>query len=138
MFRMKMMGKRVNFGGRSVISPDPMIKTDQIGVPLFMAKKLTFPESVCNVNAERLAGLVRNGSLVHPGANVVEDEETGQQLLLAKMSAEEREGVARQLKVGRKIVHRHLHTGDVLLVNRQPTLHKPSIMAHLARVLPRE
>jgi DNA-directed RNA polymerase I subunit RPA1 len=46
MFRMKMMGKRVNFGARSVISPDPYITTDQIGVPIFMAKKLTFPESV--------------------------------------------------------------------------------------------
>lgn len=43
MFRMKMMGKRVNFGGRSVISPDPYITTDQIGVPIFMARKLTFP-----------------------------------------------------------------------------------------------
>ena len=46
MFRMKMMGKRVNFGARSVISPDPYITTDQIGVPVFMAKKLTYPESV--------------------------------------------------------------------------------------------
>jgi DNA-directed RNA polymerase beta' subunit len=76
---MKMMGKRVNFGGRSVISPDPMIKTDQIGIPLFMAKRLTFPESVANVNLERLCELVRNGSSVHPGANIVEDEETGKQ-----------------------------------------------------------
>ena len=54
MFRMKMMGKRVNFGGRSVISPDPNITTDQIGVPVFMARKLTFPESVSNISVERL------------------------------------------------------------------------------------
>ena len=54
MFRMKMMGKRVNYGGRSVISPDPYITTDQIGVPLFMAKKLTFPESVGSFNVEKL------------------------------------------------------------------------------------
>ena len=74
---MKMMGKRVNFGGRSVISPDPMIKTDQIGVPVFMALKLTFPESVAAVNYDKLARLVRNGSAVHPGANIVEDEESG-------------------------------------------------------------
>lgn len=51
---MKMMGKRVNFGARSVISPDPLITTDQIGVPEFMAKKLTFPEHVANVSADRL------------------------------------------------------------------------------------
>ena len=54
MFRMKMMGKRVNYGGRSVISPDPYITTDQIGVPIFMARKLTFPESVSSFNAEML------------------------------------------------------------------------------------
>jgi len=78
MFRMKMMGKRVNFGGRSVISPDPMITTDQIGVPVFMAKKLTFPESVAAISATRLAKSVRNGSEVHPGANMVVDEQTGQ------------------------------------------------------------
>ena len=77
MFRMKMMGKRVNFGGRSVISPDPYITTDQIGVPVFMAKKLTFPESVSLVNAEKLRKLVMNGPHAHPGANMIEDEETG-------------------------------------------------------------
>ena len=74
---MKMMGKRVNFGGRSVISPDPNITTDQIGVPVFMARKLTFPEGVSNINVERLRNLVRNGSSVHPGANMIEDEDTG-------------------------------------------------------------
>ncbi len=58
---MKMMGKRVNFGARSVISPDPYITTDQIGVPIFMAKKLTFPESVSAINAEKLRQLVMNG-----------------------------------------------------------------------------
>jgi len=77
MFRMKMMGKRVNFGGRSVISPDPNITTDQIGVPVFMARKLTFPESVSAINADKLGRLIKNGANVHPGANMVEDEVTG-------------------------------------------------------------
>ena len=133
-----MMGKRVNFGGRSVISPDPYITTDQIGVPVFMARKLTFPESVSNYNYNRLRQCVINGASVHPGANIVEDEQTGNQLSLRDMTPDELEGVANQLQVGRKIVHRHLSTGDVLLVNRQPTLHKPSIMAHIARILPKE
>lgn len=94
MFRMKMMGKRVNFGGRSVISPDPNITTDQIGVPVFMARKLTFPEGVSNINVERLRNLVRNGSAVHPGANMIEDEDTGYQILLQDMPQEERNGLA--------------------------------------------
>ena len=97
---MKMMGKRVDYGGRSVISPDPNITTDEIGVPVFMAKKLTFPESVANVNYERLAQMVKNGPLVHPGANMVLDEQTGQTTLLTRMSTEEREGVANKLKSG--------------------------------------
>ena len=91
---MKMMGKRVNFGARSVISPDPYITTDQIGVPLFMAKKLTFPESVSQVNVERLRQSVINGSKLHPGANIVEDEETGNRYHLDTLSIDQRRGLA--------------------------------------------
>ena len=103
-----------------------------------MARKLTFPESVSAINAVRLARLIKNGADVHPGANIVEDETTGKQILLSAMTKEERDGVANQIQVGRKIVHRHLTNGDVLIVNRQPTLHKPSMMTHIARVLPKE
>jgi DNA-directed RNA polymerase I subunit RPA1 len=103
-----------------------------------MAKKLTFPESVSEINAERLRQCVMNGPKQHPGANIVEDEETGHKYHLETLSFDQRRGLAYQLTVGRKIVYRHLTSGDVLLVNRQPTLHKPSIMAHLARVLPKE
>ena len=92
-----MMGKRVNFGGRSVISPDPYITTDQIGVPVFMARKLTFPESVSNYNYRRLRQCVINGASIHPGANIVEDEQTGIQLSLRDMTPDELEGVANQL-----------------------------------------
>ena len=103
-----------------------------------MAKKLTFPESVSHVNVERLRRSVINGPKQHPGANIVEDEETGQRIHLETLSLDQRRGLAYQLSVGRKIVYRHMHSGDVLLVNRQPTLHKPSIMAHIARILPKE
>lgn len=85
MFRMKMMGKRVNYGGRSVISPDPYITTDEIGVPVFMARKLTFPESVSNYNVERLRQAVVNGPIKHPGANKILNEETGEVLALDDM-----------------------------------------------------
>ena len=68
----------------------------------------------------------------------LEDEETGEQTHLDGKTPEQREGLARMLGVGRKIVYRHLRNGDPLLVNRQPTLHKPSIMAHRCRVLPKE
>ena len=97
MFRMKMMGKRVNYGGRSVISPDPYITTDEIGVPVFMARKLTYPEGVSNFNAERLRQMVINGPKMHPGANKILNEETGETIVLDDMTPEEREGLARIL-----------------------------------------
>lgn len=132
---MKMMGKRVNFAGRSVISPDPYISTDQIGVPEFIARTLTFPESVRNL--EKLKQCVINGAFKHPGANFIEYP-NGEKKALENMSLGERKAEAALLGSGGKTVLRHLESGDPLLVNRQPTLHKPSIMAHIARVLPKE
>jgi len=132
---MKMMGKRVNYAGRSVISPDPYISTDQIGVPEFIARTLTFPESVRNL--EKLKQMVINGAYKYPGANFVEYP-NGEKKALQHMTLVERRAEAALLGSGGKTVYRHLETGDPLLVNRQPTLHKPSIMAHIARVLPKE
>lgn len=71
LFRMKIMGKRVNFAARSVISPDPSLKTSEVGIPLFMAKKLTFPEPVNEWNAARLRTLLLNGPDVYPGAQAL-------------------------------------------------------------------
>jgi len=137
LFRMKMMGKRVNFAARSVISPDPYIDTNEIGIPQFMAKKLTFPESVAAFNAHKLRKLVTNGPDVYPGANIVEDEK-GIKTQLSALSKEQRKALAKILTTGQKTVYRHMETGDILMFNRQPTLHKPSIMGHKARVLPKE
>ncbi|VDM52658.1 unnamed protein product [Angiostrongylus costaricensis] len=69
LFRMNMMGKRVNFACRSVITPDPYLDVDEIGVPEVFAKKLTFTEPVNLFNKERLRKFVRNGPDVHPGTN---------------------------------------------------------------------
>lgn len=73
MFRMKMMGKRVNYAARSVISPDPYLDTNEVGVPLFMAKKLTYPEPVNEYNVEKLRTRIENGPFVYPGANFIEE-----------------------------------------------------------------
>lgn len=151
LFRKNMMGKRVNFAARSVISPDPNISVDQIGVPLVFAKKLTYPESVTPMNLNQLREAVLNGPDIYPGAHSVVFDD-GVTVILTKESV--REGIAARLSYLPKshshrqtnkqdtplttIVNRHLLTGDVLLFNRQPTLHKPSIMAFRARVLPNE
>lgn len=146
LFRKNMMGKRVNFAARSVISPDPNLETNEIGVPLVFAKKLTFPEPVTNHNFWEMKQAVINGPDRYPGASAIENE-TGQVVNLRFKSLDERTALANQLlapsnwrmKGSRnKKVYRHLTTGDVVLMNRQPTLHKPSIMGHKARVLPNE
>ena len=146
LFRMNMMGKRVNFAARSVISPDPNIETSEIGVPPVFAKKLTYPEPVTSHNFAELKQAVINGPDLWPGAVAVENE-SGQVINLARKSKDERTALANQLLTPsnshvngarNKKVHRHLHNGDVVIMNRQPTLHKPSMMCHRARVLPGE
>ncbi|KAL9122996.1 MAG: hypothetical protein Q9187_000454 [Circinaria calcarea] len=146
LFRKNMMGKRVNFAARSVISPDPNIETNEIGVPPVFAKKLTYPEPVTNHNFYDLKEAVLNGVEKWPGASAVENE-NGQVINLRTKNFEERQALANQLLAPsntnvtgakNKKVHRHLNNGDVVLMNRQPTLHKPSMMGHRARVLPGE
>ncbi|KAF2676541.1 DNA-directed RNA polymerase I subunit RPA1 [Lentithecium fluviatile CBS 122367] len=146
LFRKNMMGKRVNFAARSVISPDPNIETNQIGVPPVFAKKLTYPEPVTNHNFYDLKEAVLNGPDKWPGAVAIENE-FGQVVSLRKKNYEERQALANQLLAPssthvngskNKKVHRHLNNGDIVIMNRQPTLHKPSMMAHRARVLPGE
>lgn len=146
LFRMNMMGKRVNYAARSVISPDPNIETNEIGVPLVFAKKLTYPEPVTSYNFEQLSKAVINGPEKYPGASAIENE-NGQVLSLKRKSLEQRKALAKQLLTSTvpgskgdtsKKVYRHLQTGDVVVMNRQPTLHKPSMMGHRARVLKNE
>jgi hypothetical protein len=72
LFRMHMMGKRVNYACRSVITPDPYLDIDEIGIPELFARKLTFPEPVSHLNMRTLRSLIRNGPELHPGANFIE------------------------------------------------------------------
>eukprot|EP00163_Fabomonas_tropica_P030503 TRINITY_DN690_c0_g1_i4.p1 TRINITY_DN690_c0_g1~~TRINITY_DN690_c0_g1_i4.p1 ORF type:complete len:1694 (+),score=564.87 TRINITY_DN690_c0_g1_i4:426-5507(+) len=181
LFRKNMMGKRVNFACRSVLSPDPYLDVQEIGIPHYFAKNLTYVQPVFTWNVEEMRQAVINGPEVHPGANYVEDE-FGHKIDLKFRSKEQREALAKRLLTSdsitgdlsadgaaagagaaaaaaaagaggaggignpvatssrgpKKKVWRHLRTGDVVLVNRQPTLHKPSIMAHHARVLSHE
>ena len=136
LFRMHMMGKRVNYAARSVISPDPCLATSEIGVPMVFAKKLTYPETVTAFNLERLKHSVRNGPGKHPGATHLQMSDGGL-LSLENTSDSAREALAARLTPG-CIVHRQVRDGDVVLMNRQPSLHRPSMMAHRVRVLPGE
>ncbi|PKU48663.1 dna-directed rna polymerase i subunit rpa1 [Limosa lapponica baueri] len=145
LFRKHMMGKRVDFAARSVICPDMYISTNEIGIPMVFATKLTYPQPVTPWNVKELRQAVINGPQVHPGASMVINED-GSRTVLSASSLTQREAIAKQLltpssgapQSGLKIVCRHIKNGDVLLLNRQPTLHRPSIQAHRARILPGE
>ncbi|KYQ89196.1 RNA polymerase III [Tieghemostelium lacteum] len=130
-FRGNLSGKRVDFSGRTVISPDPNLCIDEVGVPQLIALTMSYPERVTDHNIQRLQKYVTNGPDVHPGANYIIYQDGEKKWL----KYGNREKFAAELKVG-DIVERHIIDGDVMLFNRQPSLHKLSIMAHKARVMP--
>ena len=131
-----MSGKRVDFTGRTVISPDPNCAIDEVMVPVLMAKVLTFPERVNRYNIEKLRKLILTGPEVHPGANFVEvAQENGAVNKISLHHARNRVKIADELKIG-DTVERHLANGDSVLFNRQPSLHRVSIMSHKARIMP--
>ena len=131
-FRGSLSGKRVDFSSRTVISPDPNLDISEVGVPSDVAKKLTIPERVSEWNIARLKQLILNGPNNYPGANYIIRPD-GVKIRLDYVT--ERQTVADSLAPG-YIVERHLSDGDIVMFNRQPSLHRMSIMAHFVRVLP--
>jgi len=127
--RGNLMGKRVDFSARSVITPDPNISIRELGVPMKVAKNITKPVLVNGKNMKFLLKLVRNGPDVHPGAKILE-RKNGESISLRYV---DRASVT--LEEG-DIVHRHMMDGDGVLFNRQPTLHRMSMMCHIAKIMP--
>ncbi|PWW74921.1 beta and beta-prime subunits of DNA dependent RNA-polymerase, partial [Tuber magnatum] len=127
-FRGNLSGKRVDFSGRTVISPDPNLSIDQVAVPILVAKNLTYPERVSRYNICKLQQLVQNGPDMWPGANYIIKSDSDFKLWL---KFGDRRRAADALVEG-DIVERHLEDGDVVLFNRQPSLHKLSILSHYA------
>ena len=128
--RGNLMGKRVDFSARTVISGDPNLDLDQVGVPISIARTLSYPEIVTRYNIHRLTEYVRNGPNEHPGAKYV-IRDTGDRI---DLRYNKRAGDI-ALQYGWK-VERHLMDDDPVLFNRQPSLHKMSMMAHRVKVMP--
>lgn len=133
-FRGSLAGKRVDFSARTVVSPDPKLSINEVGVPIEVAKVLVVPEKVTPWNLEEMRELVRRGPFEYPGANYIVRSDGGR---IDLRFVKDREALAEALKPG-YIVERHLRDGDIVLFNRQPSLHRMSIMAHKARVLPQK
>ncbi len=130
-FRHNLAGKRVNFAARTVISPDPCINFNDVGIPKSVAMELTIPERVTEWNKEWLIKAIKNGPKTYPGANYVIWPDGKKK----KITEETMEQIMEELDLGFK-VERHLIDGDQALFNRQPSLHRMSLMCHRIRVLP--
>ncbi len=131
-FRNNLSGKRVEFSARTVISPDPYLSINEVGVPLEVAMTLTVPVRVTPWNIDEVRKYVLNGPFKYPGANYVIDP-NGRRLDLRFIK--DLRAIAEGLKPG-YIVERHLIDGDIVLFNRQPSLHRMSILGHIVKVLP--
>ena len=132
--RGNIMGKRVDYSARTVISVDPNINIDEYGVPQKIAMNLTFPETVNFFNIDKMRETVRNGVLNYPGAKIVTKTEGAIHKNISLKHVDVIK-VANELQIG-DIVHRHLIDGDCCLFNRQPTLHRMSMMTHRIKILP--
>jgi len=132
--RCNLMGKRVDFSARTVITVDPYINIDEVGVPVKIAKELTIPEEVTYNNIKYLSKLVQNGRDIYPGANyVLKSYFKDDKKSIQKIDLKYRKKLTK-INIG-DIVERHIINGDYVLFNRQPTLHKQSMMGHKIQVI---
>ncbi|MEM2017982.1 MAG: DNA-directed RNA polymerase subunit A' [Candidatus Pacearchaeota archaeon] len=127
--RHNLAGKRVNFSSRTVISPDPFIEINEVGVPYEVAKVLSVPERVTSTNIQYLKELIKSPS--YPGATAIIRPDGKKK----RITEETREQLAEEIDIG-YAVERHLRDYDIVLFNRHPSLHRASIMGHFVRVLP--
>ena len=135
-FRSNLSGKRVNFSARTVISPDPALSINEVGVPVEAARELTLPVHVTASNLAVLKEMVKRGPTPHfeyyvPGVNYVIRPD-GRRIRVTDKNAET---VAETVEIN-FVIERHLMDGDIVLFNRQPSLHRMSMMAHTVRVMP--
>jgi DNA-directed RNA polymerase subunit A' len=130
-FRGSLSGKRVNFSARTVISPDPTLSLNEVGVPDRVASEMTITINVTDRTLEDAKQYVANGPETHPGANYVKRPD-GRRLKVTEKNCEE---LATKIDAGWE-VNRHLIDGDIVIFNRQPSLHRMSIMAHEVVVMP--
>ena len=131
-FRGNLSGKRVDYSARTVISPDPNLDINEVGVPVHIATRLTVPDMVTERNVEEMRKFVLNGPHKHPGALYIVRPDS-KRIRLEFVT--DKSVIAESLEPG-FVIERHLKDGDIALFNRQPSLHRMSIMAHKVKVLP--
>jgi DNA-directed RNA polymerase subunit A' len=142
-FRSNLSGKRVNFSARTVISPDPNLSINEIGVPIEIAQELTIPIKVTLHNIDWCKHLIKETVKLTsedetdyiPQVNYIKRYKEGGAEQRVKVTEKNAEELAENLEIG-TIIERQLMNGDIALFNRQPSLHRMSMMAHRVRVVP--
>lgn len=122
-YRAHLMGKRVDFCLRTVVTPNPNADIDEIGIPRELAKRLTVPIRVTAYNRAGLQKLMSQGGVMQ-----VVDERTGNMIAIGEHNKD-----SLALMDG-WVCERFLKDNDWLVVNRQPTLHRPSVMGHRVKI----
>lgn len=130
-FRSNLSGKRVNFSARTVISPDPYISINEVGVPLPIAKELTLPIMVNKYNLEKYKKMILNGPNSYPGINYIIRRDGNK----IKVTDKNSEFLSEEVIEEGCIVERQMIDGDMVLFNRQPSLHRMSMMGHQVKVM---
>ncbi|MFC1691493.1 DNA-directed RNA polymerase subunit A' [Nanoarchaeota archaeon] len=129
--RHNLAGKRTNFCARTVISPDSMLDLNEVGIPQIVASKLSVPERITDWNMNYLRKFIEKGPDKYPGANYIVRPDGKKK----RITDETKEALLEEIQPG-YLVERHLMDGDLALFNRQPSLHRMSMMCHRIRVLP--
>ncbi|MHB8360781.1 MAG: DNA-directed RNA polymerase subunit A', partial [Thermoplasmataceae archaeon] len=136
-FRSNLSGKRVNFSARTVISPEPFLSVNEVGVPEKAARELTIPVTINQFNIEVMRDWVKRGpeprnefNKYVSGVNYIIRPD-GRRVKVTVTNAEEN---SKRLEIG-WTVERQLSEGDIVLFNRQPSLHRMSMMGHSVRIL---
>jgi DNA-directed RNA polymerase beta' subunit len=170
--RSNLLGKRTNMSGRTVIGPDPTVRSDEVVIPEIIAKNLTIPERVTDFSIKQLSDLVNNGKAnyiirngkrinlqfamykrqtdithgdviirnnkyIYPSTNTTIEIKDGDQILRDSNIIKAESTVKKQfiLQIG-DTVERQLRNGDLVLFNRQPSLHKNNMIAKRAIIRP--
>jgi len=140
-FRSNLSGKRVNFSARTVISPDPNLSINEIGVPMIVARELTVPVRVTSHNTDWCKKLIKQKTSIsenkdeyQPSVNYIIKESEGVKQRI-KVTEKNAADLAEKLELG-TIIERQLMNGDISIFNRQPSLHRMSMMAHRVKVVP--
>jgi len=126
-FRYNLTGKRVNFAARSIITPDAHLSINELGVPGDVAETLTVPEFVTKWNLKEIKKLIKKEDkavyLIRPNG------------IRKKITDQNKDEILKEIDVGFR-VERKLKDGDICIFNRQPSLHRLSMLAHKVRIMP--